>query len=144
MKGIVRALALLLMVALALPVFANGGDDAVMEETGEIVLSFPTFWVGQDSKSGPLATLLETFNNENAGEIKVVLEPNPDTDGYRDKLNTQLSSGKAPDIFVFNPDPTTFQYYDSDILFDFTDEMTGAWRDSFVESYVLDSTKAAG
>jgi raffinose/stachyose/melibiose transport system substrate-binding protein len=141
MKGIVRALALLLMVALALPVFANGGDDAVMEETGEIVLSFPTFWVGQDSKSGPLATLLETFNNENAGEIKVVLEPNPDTDGYRDKLNTQLSSGKAPDIFVFNPDPTTFQYYDSDILFDFTDEMTGAWRDSFVESYVLDSTK---
>lgn len=141
MKGIVRALALLLLVAFAMPVFANGGDEAVADETGEIVLSFPTFWVGQDSKSGPLATLLETFNNQNAGEIKVVLEPNPDTDGYRDKLNTQLSSGQAPDIFVFNPDPTTFQYYNSDILFDFTDEMTGAWRDSFVESYVLDSTK---
>jgi raffinose/stachyose/melibiose transport system substrate-binding protein len=141
MKRIVRGLALLLIVAIAVPVFANGGKDAEMEETGEIVLSFPTFWVGQDSKSGPLASLLEAFNNEHAGEIKVLLEPNPDTDGYRDKLNTQLSSGRAPDIFVFNPDPTSFQYYDSDILLDFTDELQGSWRDNFVESYVLDSTK---
>jgi raffinose/stachyose/melibiose transport system substrate-binding protein len=141
MKSIVRGLALLLIVAIAVPVFANGGNDAEMEETGEIVLSFPTFWVGQDSKSGPLASLLEAFNNEHAGEIKVLLEPNPDTDGYRDKLNTQLSSGRAPDIFVFNPDPTSFQYYDSDILLDFTDELQGSWRDNFVESYVLDSTK---
>ncbi len=141
MKSIVRGLALLLIVAIAVPVFASGGSDAEMEETGEIVLSFPTFWVGQDSKSGPLASLLEAFNNEHAGEIKVLLEPNPDTDGYRDKLNTQLSSGRAPDIFVFNPDPTSFQYYDSDILLDFTDELQGSWRDNFVESYVLDSTK---
>ena len=141
MKSIVRGLALLLIIAIAVPVFANGGSDAAMEETGEIVLSFPTFWVGQDSKSGPIATLLETFNNENTGEIKVLLEPNPDTDGYRDKINTQLSSGRAPDIFVFNPDPTTFQYYDSDILMDFTDEFSGSWRGNFVESYVVDSTK---
>jgi len=141
MKSIVRGLALLLIIAFAVPVFANGGSDAVVEETGEIVLSFPTFWVGQDSKSGPLASLLEAFNNQHAGEIKVLLEPNPDTDGYRDKLNTQLSSGRAPDIFVFNPDPTSFQYYDSDILFDFTDELQGSWRDNFVESYILDSTK---
>ncbi len=141
MKSIVRGLALLLIIAFAVPVFANGGSDAAVEETGEIVLSFPTFWVGQDSKSGPLASLLEAFNNQHAGEIKVLLEPNPDTDGYRDKLNTQLSSGRAPDIFVFNPDPTSFQYYDSDILFDFTDELQGSWRDNFVESYILDSTK---
>ena len=130
MKSIVRGLALLLIFAIAIPVFANGGSDTAMEETGEIVLSFPTFWVGQDSKSGPIATLLETFNNENAGEIKVLIEPNPDTDGYRDKINTQLSSGRAPDIFVINPDPTTFQYYDSDILMDFTDELSGSWRNN--------------
>lgn len=142
MKGIIRLLTILLLVAIALPVFANGGsDEEMMEETGEVVLSFPTFWVGQDSKSGPLASLLEAFNNEHTGEIKVLLEPNPDTDGYRDKLNTQLSSGNAPDVFVFNPDPTSFQYYDSDILMDFTDDLQGAWRDNFVESYIIDSTK---
>jgi raffinose/stachyose/melibiose transport system substrate-binding protein len=141
MKGIIRLLTVLLMVAIALPAFANGGSDEAVAETGEIVLSFPTFWVGQDSKSGPLASLLEAFNNQHEGEIKVLIEPNPDTDGYRDKINTQLSSGRAPDIFVFNPDPTTFQYYDSDILMDFTEELSGSWRDNFVESYVIDSTR---
>ena len=140
MKRSILVPAILLMVAIALPVLANGGSEPEVS-TGEIVLSFPTFWVGQDSKSGPLASLLEAFNNENAGEIKVLLEPNPDTDGYRDKINTQLSSGRAPDIFVLNPDPTTFQYYESDILLDFTDEMSGSWKDSFVQSYLNDSTK---
>ena len=140
MKSFVRVLTILLMVAIALPVFANGGSEPE-PETGEVVLSFPTFWVGQDSKSGPIASLLEAFNAENEGEIKVLLEPNPSTDGYRSKINTQLASGQAPDIFVFNPDPSTFQYYDSDILLDFTEDMTGEWRDAFVESYLNDSTK---
>jgi len=141
MKKLIAA-ALVLLVSTAL--FIGCGKDSAgtaVEEEGEIVLTFPTFWVGQDSKSGPLAVLVQDFNNENSGRVKVAIEPSPDTDGYRDKLNTQLSSGRAPDIFVFNPDPTTFQYYESDVLMDFTDDMTGAWRDSFVESYVLDSTK---
>ena len=90
-----------------------GGD----KEEGEIVLNFPTFWVGQDSKAASIAALVEEFNAQNAGEIRVVIEPNPDTDGYRDKLNAQMAAGSAPDIFVFNVDPTTLQYYDSDILF---------------------------
>jgi len=131
---------LTLVIFLAVPVaqvFASGAGEA---STGEVVLTFPTFWVGQDSKSGPIASLVEKFNNENAGEIRVLIEPNPDTDGYRDKLNAQLASGRAPDIFVFNPDPTSFQYYDSDILMDFTDELAGAWGDDFVRSYIDEST----
>lgn len=128
---------LVILLAITGAAFANGGA----ESGGEIVLNFPTFWVGQDSKAEPLAALVEEFNAANAGEIRVVIEPNPDTDGYRDKLNTQLSTGSAPDIFVFNPDPTTFQYYDSDILMDFTDELSGAWGDRFQESYLRESTR---
>ena len=97
--------------------------------------------MGQDSKSAPVASLIKAFNAQNAGEIKVVIEPNPDTEGYRDKVNTQLASGAPPDLFIFNPNPTTFQYYQSDLLMDFTDDMNGAWRDSFVESYLTESTK---
>ena len=127
-----------LILALALPVFAGGQQE---QSQGEIVLNFPTFWVGQDSKAEPLAQLIEEFNAQNAGEIRVVIEPNPDTDGYRDKLNTQLATGQAPDIFVFNPDPTTFQYYDSELLFDFTDHMDSSWSANFVESYLNESTR---
>ena len=43
MKGIIRALAVLIMLAIALPIFAGGEPEP---EDGEIVLSFPTFWVG--------------------------------------------------------------------------------------------------
>jgi fucose transport system substrate-binding protein len=128
---------LALVVAVAGPVLATGGAEAM---GGEITLNFPTFWVGQDSKSAPVATLIQNFNNEYEGEIKVVVEPNPDTDGYRDKINTQMATGRAPDIFVFNPDPTTFQYYESDILMDLTDELAGSWGDDFVRSYIEEST----
>jgi raffinose/stachyose/melibiose transport system substrate-binding protein len=139
MKIVLRVLAIALLVFAVQPLFAGGGGETA--EEGEIVLNFPTFWVGQDSKAEPIAALVDSFNAMHAGEIRVVIEPNPDTDGYRDKLNTQLASGQAPDIFVFNPDPTTFQYYDSDILMDFTDELTGAWAADFVGSYITDSTR---
>ncbi len=127
-----------LMLLLALPVFASGQQE---QGQGEIVLNFPTFWVGQDSKAEPLAQLVEEFNTQHAGDIRVVIEPNPDTDGYRDKLNTQLATGQAPDIFVFNPDPTTFQYYDSELLFDFTDYMDDTWAADFQQSYLNESTR---
>lgn len=146
-----RALYVILAAALLLSlVFAFAGCKQKEEKAAaageeekkkEIVLTFPTFWVGQDSKAEGIAALVEEFNSQNEGEIRVVIEPNPDTDGYRDKLNTQLATGSAPDIFVFNPDPTTFQYYESDILMDFTDELKGSWGEDFVTSYLKESTK---
>lgn len=126
---------LVLALAMASPLLASGTEPG-----GEVQLDFPTFWVGQDSKSGPIASLLETFNAMYEGEIRVLLEPNPSTDGYRDKINTQLATGQAPDLFIFNPDPTTFQYYESDMLFDFTDELAGPWGDTFVRSHIDDNT----
>lgn len=124
-------------LALVLPVMATGGQE---QEEGEVVLNFPTFWVGQDSKSAGIEMLVNEFNEENEGEYRVVIEPNPDVDGYRDKLNTQLATGAAPDLFILSLDPTTIQYYESDILFDFTDEITGEWRERFQESYLTEST----
>ncbi len=137
MKLVYRS-TVILMVLSAMVLLAVGCSPA---EEEVVVLNFPTFWVGQDSKAEPIAALVESFNNMYEGQYQVVIEPNPDTDGYRDKLNTQLASGQAPDIFVFNPDPTTFQYYESDILMDFTDELTGAWASDFVSSYITDSTR---
>lgn len=140
-KAIMLILLVVVAFAMAAPVMAGGQREAA-PSTGEIVLNFPTFWVGQDSKSAGIAQLISDFNAANEGEIRVVIEPNPDVDGYRDKLNSQLAAGAAPDIFILSLDPTTIQYYDSDILMDFTDEITGAWRSSFQEGYLNESTAA--
>ena len=136
-----RIISTLIVVALALVMTVSVMATGTPQDEGEIVLNFPTFWVGQDSKAESIADLIESFNAEHAGEIRVVIEANPDTDGYRDKINTQMAAGQAPDIFVFNPDPTQFQYYDSDILFDFTEELQGPWQDNFVPGYIEGSTR---
>ncbi len=134
MKYTLSLLSLLLFVVGSL---FSGGN----QEGGEIVLQWPTIWVGQDSKAETVATIVDEFNQNNAGRIRVVIEPNPDYDGYRDKINASIAAGQVPDLFVFNPDPTTFQYYESDLLFDFTDELAGAWGDSFVSGTIEASTR---
>ncbi|ADK80067.1 ABC transporter substrate-binding protein [Sediminispirochaeta smaragdinae] len=108
---------------------------------GEIVLKWPTIWVGKDSKAPMVEKLVAEFNEEHAGSIKVEIEPNPDYDGYRNKLNTAIASGQVPDIFVFNPDPTTFQYYEGDLLMDFSEDLKGPWGETFVSGTIDAATK---
>jgi raffinose/stachyose/melibiose transport system substrate-binding protein len=131
------ALIALLTVPVA-SVFAGGQGE---EAGGEVVLDFPTFWVGQDAKAEIIATLVEEFNAEYEGQYQVEIEANPDTDGYRDKINASIAANQVPDLFVFNPDPTTFQYYEGDLLFDFTEQLNGEWADRFVSGTVAGATR---
>ena len=126
-----------LLLAVATTATASGQEDA----GGEIVLDWPTIWVPPDSKSETIAALIERFNEENEDAIRVELEGIPDYDGYADKMNTQLASGSAPDLFIFSPNPTTFQYYESDVLMDFTEELSGPWSENFVSGYIEASTR---
>ena len=129
MKNLTRCAVLLvvLMVLVTTPIF-SGGE----QEKGEVVLTWPSIWVGQDSKAGIIEELVNEFNSEHEGEIRVVIEPQPDYDGYEDKIRTSLATGQVPDIFTFKLNPTTAKYYDSDLLLDFTEELEkGGWKDNF-------------
>ena len=76
-------------------------NEVASVETGEeIILKFPCIWVGTDSKAEVFGQMINDFNEENAGAIKIVVEEQTDYDAYRDKLRTQLSTGSAPDIFT--------------------------------------------
>ncbi|UCF97405.1 MAG: carbohydrate ABC transporter substrate-binding protein [Spirochaetaceae bacterium] len=137
MKKAFVVLAALLLLSSVVPVFAGGGQEAEKE----IVLQWPCIWVAQDSKAATVAALVDQFNADNAGKIKVVIEPNPDYDGYRQKINTMMAAGQVPDLFVFNPDPTSFTYYQGDLLMDFTDDLKGAWGRDFAEGTIATSTR---
>ena len=52
-----------------------------------------------------------------------------------------MAAGQIPDIFIFNPDPTSFQYYEGDGLLDFTDDLKGSWGNDFVDGTVAGATK---
>lgn len=129
-------LSVFLMLLAPSMLFAGG-----QKEKGEIVLKWPCIWVAKDSKAPTVAALVDEFNKANEGKIKVVIEPNPDYDGYRNKINTAIASGQVPDLFVFNPDPTTFSYYEGDLLMDFTDDLKGAWGNEFVAGSIAGATR---
>ncbi len=137
-----KTVAILLGVLLLAPalLIAGGGQQAAPEQR-EIVLNWPTIWVGQDAKATVVEQLVNEFNQANAGQIRINMQPSPDYDGYRDLINTSIAAGQVPDLFVFNVDPTQFQYYDGDLLMDFTDDLKGPWGNRFVDGAIQASTR---
>ncbi len=91
------ALILLFAMCLSLTVIAQPAfaDD-------EIVINFPCIWVGTDSKAAYLAEMIDAFNAENAGSIRIVVEEQTDYQAYRDKIRTTITTGSAPDLCILD------------------------------------------
>ncbi len=106
----------------------------------EITLKWPCIWVGEDSKAGSVATLVEQFNANNAGEITVEIEAQPDYDGYEQKIRTSIAAGIVPDIFTMKLNPTTKAYYDSPLLMDFSKELKKGWEKDFNNGTIAQAT----
>jgi len=131
-----------LAVAFLFPmaIMAEGTKEAANKE---VVLKWPCIWVGKDTKAPEVAKLVDEFNVANAGKIKVEIESQPDYDGYEQKIRTSIAAGMVPDIFTIKLNPTTAEYYKSDLLMDFSSELTGAWKDSF-KAGTLDQATIGG
>ena len=131
-------LTLTILLVLTAGLFAGGQQESADKE---IVLKWPTIWVGEDSKAATVEALVNEFNTMYEGKYKVEIEANPDYDAYRNKLNSQIAAGVVPDLFVFNPDPTSFSFYEGkDLLMDFSEELSGSWGDDFVSGAVAGAT----
>jgi len=136
-KKIVLICALILLILPGI-IWAAGTQEA-KDQT--VVLKWPTIWVGQDTKTAMVATLVDEFNEMYTGKYRVEIEANPDYDAYRNKLNSQIAAGIVPDLFVFNPDPTSFAFYEGEnLLMDFSDELASGWGDDFVPGSVEEAT----
>ena len=103
---------------------------------GEIVINFPSIWVGTDSKAAYMAELVEKFNEENAGAIKVVVEEQTDYQAYRDKIRTTITTGNAPDLCILD---TTFDikaYTESGKFMDLSSYLADGWGDTFTDGII--------
>lgn len=130
------ALCSLLAFVLSLGAFAGGAK----EEAKEVVLKWPCIWVGKDSKAAEVSKLVDEFNAAHAGKIKVEIEPQPDYDGYEQKIRTSLVARTVPDIFTLKLNPTTAEYYKSDLIMDLSADLTGSWRSTFKEGTIEQAT----
>ena len=122
--ALILAFALCLsLTALAIPASADG----------EIVINFPSIWVGTDSKAPYMAEMIEAFNAENAGSIKVVVEEQTDYQAYRDKIRTTITTGSAPDLCILD---TTFDikaFAESGKFMDLTPYLDEGWGNNFTD-----------
>lgn len=120
-------LVMIMIVALAVPAYA--ADD-------EIIINFPSIWVGTDSKAAYMSKLIDAFNAENAGSIKVVVEEQTDYQAYRDKIRTTITTGSAPDLCILD---TTFDikaYAESGKFMDLTPYLDEGWGKNFTDGEI--------
>ena len=130
MKNLKRVFPLLLALVLTLSLFAGTTAFAADDE---IVINFPSVWVGTDSKAPYMAQLIENFNAENAGKIKVVVEEQSDYQAARDKLRTTITTGDVPDICIMDTTYDIKGYSESGKFMDLTPYLNDGWGDDFVD-----------
>lgn len=102
------------------------GESAAAADTtaasGEVIeLSFPSIWVGTDSKAAVFQQMVSDFNAEYEGQYHIKVEEQTDYDMYRDKLRTQISTGSAPDIFTVDTYSDLSLFASSGQLMDLTE-----------------------
>ena len=105
--------------------------EAAPAEAGEIVINFPSIWVGTDSKAEYMAKLVEDFNAENAGKIKVVVEEQTDYQAYRDKIRTLVTTGNAPDLCILDTTFDVNEFTKSGKFMDFAPYLAEGWGADF-------------
>ena len=128
MKNLKKLLGVLLVAALVLSL---GATAALADSSEEIVINFPSIWVGTDSKAPYLAKLIEDFNAENAGSIRVEVEEQTDYQAYRDKIRTTITTGNVPDLAILD---TTFDiqaYAASGKFLNLTPYLEEGWGENF-------------
>ena len=99
----------------------------------EIVINFPSVWVGTDSKAPYMEKLIEQFNAENAGAIKVVVEEQTDYQAARDKLRTTITTGNTPDLCILDTTYDIKAYTESGKFMDLAPYLAEGWGNDFAE-----------
>ncbi len=128
----------------------NSGDkgktpEVTKEATAkEVVLTFPSIWVGSDSKAEVFGKMVSDFNTEFDGKYQVDIEEQTDYDAYEDKIRTLISAGKTPDIFTVKNFTDVQLFTEAGNLMDLTSFFEDSEiADRFITG-VIDDTKIDG
>ena len=150
MKKFQKLVVMLLAVALCLSLAACGQQAAApaaepaaaapaaepAAAAQEITINFPSVWVGTDSKAPYMAQLIEQFNAENAGSIKVVVEEQTDYQAARDKLRTTITTGNTPDLCILDTTYDIKGYTASGKFMDLSPYLAEGWGNDFADGAI--------
>lgn len=138
-----KAVSVALVSAMAAGMLAGCGENSVTNADGEIEITFPCIWGGTDSKAEVFGQMVEAFNEEYDGQYHVKIEDQSDYDAYQDSIRTQITNGKAPDVFTVKTQADVEYYASSGKVMDLTDFLEEDIADNFVQGAV-DNAKVDG
>ncbi len=124
--GLSAAVALLAGCNSAVP-SGNSGSDSGTEI--EILSNFTS----DVARGKVLDQLIEQFNDENEGTYTVVSKAQPDWPTLQQQIRSSISAGDAPDVFLYNFNPTDLSREKSGALMDWSSalEDDADWKARF-------------
>ena len=141
MKKKWRVMTTALALALSLVASACGSNNQGGEtaEEGEasgrkaVELTMLSSWSTDTERGKALQTIVDKFNRENEGKMKMNVDINPDWPSLQEKVKTMIAAGETPDLFNYNFNPNDLSRQKSGKLLDFTPFMDEAWKSRFTE-----------
>jgi ABC-type glycerol-3-phosphate transport system substrate-binding protein len=131
-----RAVTALAVAALGLTACGNavpnqGGDEA--GAGGAIKVEMLSNFTSDVARGKVLDQLIEDFNGDHKGEIEVVSSPEPDWPTLQQRIRSLISAGDAPDVFIYNYNPTDLSREKSGALMDWSSALDddADWKKRF-------------
>ncbi len=93
-----RILAVLLCLVLVLSLVTACGSKEETSSDGPVTIRLATFQVGVNASAPWFASVIEAFNKEYEGKIKLDIEEIPGDQAYVDKMKTYISMNDLPDL----------------------------------------------
>ncbi len=94
-----RILAVLLCLVLVLSMATACGSKDEASSEGPVKIRIATFQVGVNSSAPWFSAVVDAFNQEYDGKIKLEIEEIPGDQAYVDKMKTYISMKDLPDLF---------------------------------------------
>lgn len=118
-------------------------EESKTEDTAqkEVVLKVPTYMTGTNVAAPYFKQLIDGFNAENAGKIKVELEDIPSDQAYVDKMKILIQSSSLPDI-IFAKNGLDSMIIDAGLAADFLPTLNAdaEWKTSMGGDYVINNS----
>ncbi len=107
---------------------------ALAQNTSPIEISIYHHMSDTTARGKAMQKVIDLFNEEYAGKIKVIPSVNPDFPTYQEKVKAMIAADETPDIFCFNFNPNDLSRQRSGKLMDFTSYMDDEWKARYKES----------
>ncbi|MGG6312114.1 ABC transporter substrate-binding protein [Paenibacillus macerans] len=108
----------------------NGNGDAA---GNAVEINLLSSWSTDTERGSALQDLIDKYNSENTGKVKVNVDINPDWPAYQEKVKTMIAAGQTPDLFNYNFNPNDLSRQQSGALMDFAPYLDDAWKSRFKE-----------